>query len=197
VLGIDRFSSDINEMIGVYPGLYWRVCWKFVAPIFILVSPLMVIIIKVDNKQWSFRLILPTVHNRIRSAGSRNRAVDHPRLRLPEVGECARLEHHVFIDRVDSGHGALQDRGHEGLLLPATEDPDDALEGHPASHHQHFPQRSPRCPQCQCECHEGQVLQYELDWGTRIRKVGVAVRELGEEAVNIYIYIEQPLYNYI
>jgi len=36
--GIDRFSEDIQQMIGSYPGLYWRVCWKFVAPIFILVS---------------------------------------------------------------------------------------------------------------------------------------------------------------
>ncbi|CAG7711382.1 unnamed protein product [Allacma fusca] len=36
IYGIDRFSSDIREMMGFYPGIYWRVCWKFVAPIFIL-----------------------------------------------------------------------------------------------------------------------------------------------------------------
>jgi solute carrier family 6 (neurotransmitter transporter, dopamine) member 3 len=23
-------------MIGIYPGVYWRVCWKFIAPIFLL-----------------------------------------------------------------------------------------------------------------------------------------------------------------
>ncbi|XP_035709046.1 sodium-dependent dopamine transporter [Folsomia candida] len=36
IYGTDRFCSDIQEMIGTYPGIYWRVCWKYVAPIFIL-----------------------------------------------------------------------------------------------------------------------------------------------------------------
>lgn len=36
-LGIDRFCEDIKAMTGFYPGIYWRVCWKFVAPIFLVV----------------------------------------------------------------------------------------------------------------------------------------------------------------
>uniref|UniRef100_A0A6Q2YWX0 Transporter n=1 Tax=Esox lucius TaxID=8010 RepID=A0A6Q2YWX0_ESOLU len=28
--GVDRFSDDIEEMIGQRPGLYWRLCWKYV-----------------------------------------------------------------------------------------------------------------------------------------------------------------------
>lgn len=36
IYGIDRFSDDICDMIGTRPGIYWRVCWMFVAPIFIL-----------------------------------------------------------------------------------------------------------------------------------------------------------------
>lgn len=36
--GIDRFSQDIKSMTGFRPGIYWRVCWKFVAPIFLMVS---------------------------------------------------------------------------------------------------------------------------------------------------------------
>uniref|UniRef100_T1J2S9 Transporter n=1 Tax=Strigamia maritima TaxID=126957 RepID=T1J2S9_STRMM len=36
IYGIDRFCNDINEMMGFYPGAYWRICWKFVAPAFIL-----------------------------------------------------------------------------------------------------------------------------------------------------------------
>lgn len=35
--GVDRFSSDIEQMMGFKPGLYWRLCWKFVSPAFLLV----------------------------------------------------------------------------------------------------------------------------------------------------------------
>lgn len=35
--GVDRFSSDIQQMMGFKPGLYWRLCWKFVSPAFLLV----------------------------------------------------------------------------------------------------------------------------------------------------------------
>lgn len=34
--GVSRFSDDIKEMIGKRPGLYWRLCWKFVSPCFLL-----------------------------------------------------------------------------------------------------------------------------------------------------------------
>ncbi|XP_067906568.1 sodium-dependent dopamine transporter [Heterodontus francisci] len=34
--GVDRFSNDIEKMIGKRPGLYWRLCWKIVSPCFLL-----------------------------------------------------------------------------------------------------------------------------------------------------------------
>ncbi|XP_076988589.1 sodium-dependent noradrenaline transporter isoform X1 [Tamandua tetradactyla] len=34
--GVDRFSDDIQQMMGFKPGLYWRLCWKFVSPAFLL-----------------------------------------------------------------------------------------------------------------------------------------------------------------
>ncbi|XP_053555541.1 sodium-dependent noradrenaline transporter [Bombina bombina] len=34
--GVDRFSDDIYRMMGFRPGLYWRLCWKFVSPAFLL-----------------------------------------------------------------------------------------------------------------------------------------------------------------
>lgn len=37
IYGVEKFCADIKDMIGFTPGLYWRVCWKFVAPIFIIV----------------------------------------------------------------------------------------------------------------------------------------------------------------
>uniref|UniRef100_A0A8C4PW68 Transporter n=1 Tax=Eptatretus burgeri TaxID=7764 RepID=A0A8C4PW68_EPTBU len=30
--GVDRFSDDIEKMMGFRPGLYWRVCWKILSP---------------------------------------------------------------------------------------------------------------------------------------------------------------------
>ena len=36
IYGVDRFCADIKDMIGFSPGIYWRVCWKFVAPIFLM-----------------------------------------------------------------------------------------------------------------------------------------------------------------
>lgn len=36
IYGTTRFCDDIRDMIGITPGIYWRVCWKFVAPIFLI-----------------------------------------------------------------------------------------------------------------------------------------------------------------
>ncbi|XP_059615994.1 sodium-dependent dopamine transporter isoform X2 [Phlebotomus argentipes] len=36
IYGVQRFCDDIEDMIGFAPGRYWRVCWKFVAPLFLL-----------------------------------------------------------------------------------------------------------------------------------------------------------------
>ena len=32
-----QFSDDIKQMTGQRPSLYWRLCWKFVSPCFLLV----------------------------------------------------------------------------------------------------------------------------------------------------------------
>lgn len=35
-LGTERFCEDIRDMIGFRPGVYWRFCWRFAAPAFLL-----------------------------------------------------------------------------------------------------------------------------------------------------------------
>ncbi|KAJ6601511.1 Sodium-dependent serotonin transporter, partial [Pseudolycoriella hygida] len=35
--GVDNFSKDIEEMIGHKPGIFWRVCWTYISPIFLLI----------------------------------------------------------------------------------------------------------------------------------------------------------------
>lgn len=50
VPGVDRFSEDIQQMMGFKPGLYWRLCWKFVSPAFLLVS--------VDNYSIMLRILV-------------------------------------------------------------------------------------------------------------------------------------------
>lgn len=38
--GTDNFARDIEKMIGHRPGIFWRSCWKYISPIFILVRNL-------------------------------------------------------------------------------------------------------------------------------------------------------------
>ncbi|XP_071524094.1 sodium-dependent dopamine transporter-like [Panulirus ornatus] len=48
--GLRRFSADIQHMLGFRPRLYWRVCWKFVAPLFILITILIGLQIQVSGQ---------------------------------------------------------------------------------------------------------------------------------------------------
>lgn len=34
--GIDRFCDDIESMIGFRPNLFWRTCWRYVSPLFLI-----------------------------------------------------------------------------------------------------------------------------------------------------------------
>ena len=34
--GIDKFCDDIESMIGFRPNLFWRTCWKYVSPFFLV-----------------------------------------------------------------------------------------------------------------------------------------------------------------
>lgn len=38
VYGTDNFSRDIEKMLGHRPGIFWRICWKYISPFFLLVS---------------------------------------------------------------------------------------------------------------------------------------------------------------
>ncbi|GAB6020696.1 hypothetical protein CHUAL_003365 [Chamberlinius hualienensis] len=35
--GLDRFCKDVQEMLGTQPAIFWRICWKFLSPFFLLV----------------------------------------------------------------------------------------------------------------------------------------------------------------
>ncbi|XP_071175992.1 sodium-dependent noradrenaline transporter-like [Mytilus edulis] len=37
VYGVDQFCTDIHQMTGHRPGLYWRLCWKFISPTFLMI----------------------------------------------------------------------------------------------------------------------------------------------------------------
>ncbi|XP_049762925.1 sodium-dependent dopamine transporter isoform X1 [Schistocerca cancellata] len=36
IYGTQRFCDDIRDMIGFSPGHYWRICWRFMAPVFLM-----------------------------------------------------------------------------------------------------------------------------------------------------------------
>ena len=62
VIGVDQFCTDIHQMTGHRPGLYWRLCWKFISPTFLLVTfyierntyILNTLSYKVENAQWFY-----------------------------------------------------------------------------------------------------------------------------------------------
>ncbi|ESO90311.1 hypothetical protein LOTGIDRAFT_123645 [Lottia gigantea] len=35
--GIEEFCNDVEKMTGIRPGLYWRICWKFISPTLLLI----------------------------------------------------------------------------------------------------------------------------------------------------------------
>ncbi|CAB3261064.1 unnamed protein product [Arctia plantaginis] len=37
VYGVDRFSEDVRTMLGHTPGWFWRACWSYISPVFLLV----------------------------------------------------------------------------------------------------------------------------------------------------------------
>ncbi|XP_021003201.2 sodium- and chloride-dependent glycine transporter 2 [Parasteatoda tepidariorum] len=36
IYGADRFSEDLHFMLGFKPGIYWRICWKYISPFVLL-----------------------------------------------------------------------------------------------------------------------------------------------------------------
>ncbi|XP_037093041.1 sodium-dependent dopamine transporter-like [Pollicipes pollicipes] len=52
IYGVDRLVNDINEMIGFRPGLYWKMCWKFIGPIFI---GAMIIFVLIDHQRLEYK----------------------------------------------------------------------------------------------------------------------------------------------
>lgn len=38
IYGASNMAKDIEKMLGHKPGLFWIVCWKYISPIFLIVS---------------------------------------------------------------------------------------------------------------------------------------------------------------
>jgi len=35
--GVSRFCDDVELMLGQRPGLFWRLCWQYISPVFLIV----------------------------------------------------------------------------------------------------------------------------------------------------------------
>nr|XP_022905414.1 sodium-dependent serotonin transporter [Onthophagus taurus] len=63
IYGTDNFARDIEKMIGHRPGLFWRICWNYISPIFILVIFIFSLLSHhemlgsgVEYPEWSFKV---------------------------------------------------------------------------------------------------------------------------------------------
>ena len=54
VYGHEKFTDDLEEMTGIRPGLYWQICWRFIAPILLTVILVWSLILEVqDHPEYS------------------------------------------------------------------------------------------------------------------------------------------------
>lgn len=53
IYGLRQLKSDIYEMLGRTPSLYWRICWKIVSPIFLFAIMMLQIL---DSSPFTMRL---------------------------------------------------------------------------------------------------------------------------------------------
>ncbi|XP_070572803.1 sodium-dependent serotonin transporter-like [Ptychodera flava] len=42
--GAGRFAEEIKQMLGYKPGIFWRICWRFISPLFLLFIIIMTIV---------------------------------------------------------------------------------------------------------------------------------------------------------
>ena len=60
-LGVNRFCRDLESMLGFRPGIFWRVCWCCISPVFLLVGTSFLycvldfpgVIVSIIVEQWS------------------------------------------------------------------------------------------------------------------------------------------------
>ena len=45
ISGLDQFLRDAKLMLGFTPGIYWRICWKFISPVFLMVCHCLYVIL--------------------------------------------------------------------------------------------------------------------------------------------------------
>jgi len=51
VYGNERFCANVKEMLGHYPGIWWRLCWKYFSPV-IIIGILIFSVIKYEPAQY-------------------------------------------------------------------------------------------------------------------------------------------------
>lgn len=103
-LGVDHFCDDIAMMLGEdrRPGLFWKICWKFISPLILLVRRCSVerihayLLVHCLAADYSF---LVTVLSRCNTR----------RLHLSIVGTCSRLVGCHYLSWLASIHVSRRD----------------------------------------------------------------------------------------
>lgn len=90
-------------MLGFKPGLYWRICWKFISPSFIIVSKILNIIkFKIGSY---FKIILISGRGYIWAIVSSTTAIST--VYVSVVGRMGRMDFGSQLSPHDTGYGDL------------------------------------------------------------------------------------------
>lgn len=105
--GVRRFSKDIKSMLGFEIVIWWKFCWGFVAPFFIMVRHDWPSLTTITHNLHSVHYILRTHEFRTASIW---------RLHISCVGQCLRPLHRGLVGLVHTGDGGLANNHHSRHL---------------------------------------------------------------------------------
>jgi hypothetical protein len=92
--GAEKFANQIKEMLGALPGIFWRMCWTYISPLFLGVSQSLKFLLKME-----FRIFLNffriSVHFFCRFI--RIQTLTTWGLHLPELVDICWLAHNSFF----------------------------------------------------------------------------------------------------
>lgn len=111
--GVGRFSDDIEKMLGFRPGIFWRVCWTYISPLFLLVNS------EIKKKK---KCLISFYKNLNFSSGDLHFYAHGGRgigtRQISRLEHQSRMDHNGFLSRLHSSLHGLHHRGYSRESRP-------------------------------------------------------------------------------